>query len=75
MDRDKLVACSNCADCGWVCENHVDHPWAGLAAVDECCGGAGMPCAECNQDLHLNGFEGGAIICSVDEIPDGNRVH
>lgn len=68
-------ACENCAGCGWVCEAHPEHPWAELAGVHPCCGGAGMPCETCNADLSTTGFEGGAIIASVLPIPDGQRVH
>lgn len=66
-----------CDGCGWVCENHTDKPWAGISSAhDACdCGGAGQPCAECNMDLNKSGFEGGVIICSVDDIPDGQRMH
>lgn len=38
--------CKNCDSLGWVCENHPDVSWG---EGDECCGGAGMPCSECNQ--------------------------
>jgi hypothetical protein len=40
--------CRNCAGCQWVCEDHHDHPWAGIADVQECCGGAGAPCPVCS---------------------------
>jgi len=70
-----IAECKNCDGCGWVCEDHHDEPWAGITGADPCCGGAGMPCQECNTDLHLSGFEGGAILCSVWDIPDGQRVH
>lgn len=66
---------SDCAICkgeGWVCENHPEIPWNG--GNQECCGGAGSPCA-CNSDLSLTGFEGGCIIASVEDIPDGLRRH
>jgi hypothetical protein len=42
------ATCRNCADQGWVCENHRDTPWAGLTDEPECCGGAGAPCPVCN---------------------------
>lgn len=41
------LVCKRCASTGWVCENHDDKPWD----ADELscgCGGAGMPCQECN---------------------------
>lgn len=37
--------CPNCADAGWVCENHPDKPWT----KEGCECGAGMPCPACNQ--------------------------
>ena len=40
------MKCLNCEDCGWVCENHESVPWEGPNACK--CGGAGMPCFECN---------------------------
>lgn len=42
------MKCTTCADCRWVCENHPNVPWAGLTGGEECCGGAGMPCPDCN---------------------------
>lgn len=66
------VKCENCADTGWVCENHTDHPWGGLPNVEECCGGAGQPCV-CNLDLSKDVMI--AIHASVDSIPPGKRVH
>jgi hypothetical protein len=36
---EALKACRNCAGTEWVCENHPDHPWAGLTGEeieDEC---------------------------------------
>jgi hypothetical protein len=40
------MICLRCEDCGWVCENHPDRPWEGSHACP--CGGAGMPCPDCN---------------------------
>ena len=40
------MKCIFCADTGWVCENHPRRPWEGQYACD--CGGAGMPCPNCN---------------------------
>jgi hypothetical protein len=36
--------CRNCNGEQWVCEDHLDTPWAG---GDGCCGGAGAPCPVC----------------------------
>lgn len=38
--------CPTCDNSGWVCENHPDVPWDDGDA--DCCGGAGMPCRDCN---------------------------
>lgn len=46
--QQEREACATCQGVGWVCENHPSHPWAGMTGEDECCGGAGAPCAECN---------------------------
>lgn len=45
--------CMACQGGGWVCENHSDHPWAGTADVEPCCGGAGAPC-HCNPLSYYN---------------------
>jgi len=43
------IVCSGAPDCerckgdGWVCENHDDQP-----QCHDDCGGAGMPCPDCN---------------------------
>jgi hypothetical protein len=37
------MKCPNCNDKKWVCEVHKDKDW------ENCCGGAGMPCPECND--------------------------
>ncbi len=44
------IKCDICDDAGWVCEAHPDTPWAGTSSRgDACdCGGAGMPCDQCN---------------------------
>jgi hypothetical protein len=48
LEPDPLVmTCPQCANCGWVCENHPDRPWEGEEACN--CGGAGMPCTKCNM--------------------------
>lgn len=42
------MKCKLCADCGHVCENHPDRPWAGISNDIRACNcGAGMPCACC----------------------------
>jgi hypothetical protein len=41
-----MVKCHRCQDARWVCENHPDKPSGSKS--DECCGGAGMPCPDCN---------------------------
>jgi hypothetical protein len=38
------VSCTNCADEGWVCENHPDKTWN----KEGCECGAGAPCPVCN---------------------------
>jgi hypothetical protein len=40
------MKCSLCEDSGWVCESHPEKPWDGEHACR--CGGAGMPCPNCN---------------------------
>ena len=44
---------SDCAVCGgarWVCEDHTEKAWGGASdREDAChCGGAGLPCLDCN---------------------------
>jgi len=39
--------CANCDGFGWVCENHPEVPWEGVAGYGCDCG-AGMPCS-CND--------------------------
>jgi hypothetical protein len=46
--------CPRCEGIGWVCENHPAVPWAGMTGEPTCrgnegCGGAGMPCPDCNE--------------------------
>jgi hypothetical protein len=41
--------CSRCDDTGWVCENHPDRPWVDSRRACSC-GGAGVPCPDCNPD-------------------------
>ena len=40
------MKCASCRDTGWVCESHPAMPWDGEHACG--CGGAGMPCPDCN---------------------------
>jgi hypothetical protein len=40
------MKCLRCLDTGWVCERHPAMPWDGEVACG--CGGAGMPCPDCN---------------------------
>jgi len=50
-DQEKL-RCRNCGGNGWVCENHLDLPWAGSCELDIACEcGAGAPCPVCRPDL------------------------
>jgi hypothetical protein len=39
-----MAPCSQCADTGWICEDHPDRAWKHCN-----CGGAGMPCPSCNK--------------------------
>jgi hypothetical protein len=43
--------CAVCDNTGWVCEDHPDRPYEMFSGrADACrCGGAGMPCPECNS--------------------------
>jgi len=50
MDEDKSK-CANCDGTGWVCEDHPEVPWL---YGENCCGGAGSPCA-CNPLLTNTG--------------------
>lgn len=54
-DQDASMHCPRCHDTGCVCENHPDHAWAGVADVEECCGGAGMPCPDCCSEIDADG--------------------
>jgi hypothetical protein len=45
-EPQKPARCANCDGYGWVCENHPDVPWEGVAGYGCDCG-AGMPCS-CN---------------------------
>ncbi len=50
FDEGRLVLCDNCANTGWVCENHPARPWndGQDSPPGSCNCGAGMPCACCN---------------------------
>lgn len=52
---EQMLYCGNCADSGYVCENHPEHPWAGMVGGEECCGGAGMPCPLCCDPIPEDG--------------------
>ena len=39
--------CARCDNTRWVCENHPDEAWT--PAHEKICGGAGMPCPDCNR--------------------------
>jgi hypothetical protein len=56
------MKCESCGDCFWVCENHPDKPWDGDSL---CCGGAGMPCQECNQDQPPKDLPGSTTIWDI----------
>ena len=43
--------CKNCDSTGWVCEDHKNRPFEGMSDNGCECGGAGMPCNECNSKL------------------------
>lgn len=45
------TTCERCYGALWVCEEHATRPWGGESEhPDACrCGGAGMPCPQCNQ--------------------------
>lgn len=61
-DGSTVTWCGNCADSGFVCENHPDRPWAGMVGGAECCGGAGMPCPECCDPVPEGGTIGDAFM-------------
>lgn len=47
-----MRACQICDDGGWVCERHPDRPFKGTSITTRSCtcGGAGMPCRDCNAE-------------------------
>lgn len=61
--------CLHCLDTGHVCENHPDRPWSGIADVEACCGGAGMPCPACCSEIPADGSR--SIVEAF--IPDADR--
>lgn len=63
-ERVKIEACANCDGEGWVCENHPEVPWIG--GLQECCGGAGMPCS-CNKASPPWHFKTGNVPFGKDE--------
>jgi len=48
------AACPNCLDTGHACENHPDKPWDGIHPDGCPCGGAGMPCPTCCDEVSPN---------------------
>jgi hypothetical protein len=44
------MACLNCDNTGWVCEEHPDRPWRGTSQREDACDcvKVGMPCEACN---------------------------
>lgn len=40
--------CERCSDERWVCEDHDTIGWPCAQERAQCCGGAGMPCPDCN---------------------------
>ena len=57
-----MVKCQRCRVVRWVCENHPDKPWD--RDHERTCGGAGMPCPDCNEPR-----EGERPAMSADFIP------
>lgn len=51
------VVCPNCSDTGFVCEDHPDRPWGGIATGDHVCTchAAGMPCPTCCDLIPTDG--------------------
>jgi hypothetical protein len=46
------MICPRCSGLGWVCENHLDRPWAEPGKYSNSCDcGAGASCPRCNP-LH-----------------------
>ena len=66
-----VLRCATCLDTGHVCENHPGHAWAGMAAVDECCGGAGMPCPVCCSEIPMDGSRSIVEAFTPDWMRDG----
>ena len=64
--RPAMPKCRRCEDARWVCENHPNKPWGGKE--NKCCGGAGMPCPDCNHTQN-----GERPLMSADFIPALDR--
>lgn len=45
-----MIGCANCNYDGWVCEDHLS-----ISFMLCPCGGAGVPCPECNPNSHHGG--------------------
>lgn len=63
--------CIVCKDERWVCENHPLRAWG---YGDGCCGGAGMPCKECNpcDRDHPPAMPPGMVeVWSINQPPEG----
>jgi hypothetical protein len=60
-----MPKCHRCEDARWVCENHPNKPWGGK---ENNCGGAGMPCPDCNHPK-----DGERPLMSADFIPALDR--
>jgi hypothetical protein len=45
-----MIECAVCDNTGWVCESHIDRPWAGASSREDACEcGARTPCLKCNS--------------------------
>lgn len=62
------MTCPSCLDTGHVCENHPDHAWAGIADVEPCCGGAGMPCPACCSEIPRDGSTSIVVAFTPDHL-------
>ena len=68
------MACKNCDETGWVCEEHTDKPWGGMSVrADACnCGGAGQPC-RCARPEYLAGYK--QAQADAEKIIEEKMVH
>lgn len=67
---EAAAQCQNCQDLRWVCENHINRPWAGLdeGATGACDCGAGQPCADCNTSSPPDYGPGVEVIWSLKDF-------